>query len=158
MERQVVTRPARADDPCTSRFTHQSAEKGTNQQLTSLRSTPSRTASPWVVASRYVVLELLGRGGVGEVWLAKDTVLGRDVALKRLTGAPREPGVSALREAKVLAQLRHPGIVQIHDIVRDPIAGHPAQRDMEWIVMEALPSSGSGAGCHSSRCSPSAPS
>lgn len=57
---------------------------------------------------RYVLLEEIGRGGMGTVYRAHDTVLERDVALKIL-----DRGV--LTEARTTAQLEHPGIVPVHD-------------------------------------------
>ena len=71
---------------------------------------------------RYHVLRPHRTGGLGQVWLARDTVVGRDVALKtlrpdRITG----PDVRArfLREARVTGQLEHPGIVPLYDLVGD---------------------------------------
>ena len=66
---------------------------------------------------RYVVRELLGRGGMGAVYRATDQVLGRDVALKVLATEQEAGGVAERlrREARVLASLEHPGIVAIHD-------------------------------------------
>ena len=66
---------------------------------------------------RYQVHELLGRGGMGAVYRATDTVLKRDVALKVLATEADTPLLSARlgTEAKVLAQLEHPGIVAVHD-------------------------------------------
>lgn len=66
---------------------------------------------------RYVVHELLGRGGMGAVYRATDQLLQRDVALKVLS-TDQEVGDIAdrlRREARVLASLDHPGIVAIHD-------------------------------------------
>lgn len=66
---------------------------------------------------RYEVHELLGRGGMGSVYRAHDSILGRDVALKVLsTDADAVALASRLaREARVLARLEHPGIVAVHD-------------------------------------------
>jgi formylglycine-generating enzyme required for sulfatase activity len=57
---------------------------------------------------RYQVRRLLGQGGMGRVYLARDVVLGRAIALKVVIGA-------LLHEARVIAQLNHPNIVQLHD-------------------------------------------
>ena len=67
--------------------------------------------------SRYEIHELLGRGGMGAVYRATDTTLGRDVALKVLTTGSGSPEIASrlAREAKVLARLEHPGIVAVHD-------------------------------------------
>ncbi|MEO8577886.1 MAG: serine/threonine-protein kinase [Gemmatimonadales bacterium] len=66
---------------------------------------------------RYDVHEMLGRGGMGSVYRAHDSILGRDVALKVLsTDADAAALASRLaREARVLARLEHPGIVAVHD-------------------------------------------
>jgi tetratricopeptide (TPR) repeat protein len=79
----------------------------------------------------YRVLERLGSGGMGEVFLADDTRLKRQVALKRLTrGSTSGPEARArvLREARAVARLQHPGIGSIFDVVEDA--------DTVWIVME----------------------
>ena len=68
----------------------------------------------------YEVLSLLGQGGMGEVYRAKDTKLDRDVAIKVLPQVlARDPERLARfeREAKVLASLDHPNIGHIHGIV-----------------------------------------
>jgi len=66
---------------------------------------------------RYVVGELLGRGGMGAVYCAFDSVLKRDVALKVLASDADSPAVAERleHEARILARLEHPGIVAVHD-------------------------------------------
>jgi serine/threonine protein kinase len=66
---------------------------------------------------RYQVHELLGRGGMGAVYRATDTTLGRDIALKVLTVAGDAPEIASrlAREARTIARLEHPGIVAVHD-------------------------------------------
>ncbi|MBB5914835.1 serine/threonine-protein kinase [Nocardia transvalensis] len=67
---------------------------------------------------RYRLDRLIGRGSVGEVWLARDTAADREVALKILTiTAGEDPGYRQRfeREARVGASLRNPHIVPIHD-------------------------------------------
>jgi serine/threonine protein kinase len=89
-----------------------------------------------VVAGRYTLVQPLGRGGMGVVWQARDGLLHRDVAIKEIhlpsTGDnPADPLMRrALREAQAAAQLRHPGIITVHDVVTDD--GRP------WIVMELV--------------------
>src|SRR6187200_831598 len=64
----------------------------------------------------YVVIAPLGKGGMGEVWRARDTRLGRDVAIKALPDAfARDPErLGRLeREARILAGLTHPNIATI---------------------------------------------
>ena len=66
------------------------------------------------VADRYALDREIGRGGSGAVWLARDEVLGRFVAIKRI-GLP--PGASsydvsrAEREARISAQVNHANVV-----------------------------------------------
>ncbi|MFZ0592947.1 MAG: protein kinase [Bryobacteraceae bacterium] len=69
---------------------------------------------------RYVTVELIGRGGIGEVWSAHDTDLDRPVALKFLSTealAGLNPD-QINREAKAASALTHPGIVTIHEVVQ----------------------------------------
>ena len=72
---------------------------------------------PDLSGTRYTALEELGQGGMGTVFRARDALLGRDVALKvlRSTDGPRDLAERLEREAGVLAQLEHPGIVPVHD-------------------------------------------
>jgi serine/threonine protein kinase len=96
-----------------------------------VRAGPTAPTVDRIVASRYRLDRLLGTGGMGAVWLAHDDVLHRSVALKQLTNEQRDEGASALREARAAARIRHPGVVQVHDVLFEP--------DGDWIVMEALP-------------------
>jgi len=72
---------------------------------------------PDLTGTRYQFLEKLGRGGMGEVYSVEDTVLGRRVALKviAITDASGDLEKRLLQEARVIAQLEHPGIVPVHD-------------------------------------------
>lgn len=68
---------------------------------------------------RYELCGLLGRGGLGEVLLATDTQLDRQVAIKRLYQIPdasQETAAAAIREARLLASLLHPNVVAVFDI------------------------------------------
>jgi serine/threonine protein kinase len=73
---------------------------------------------PEIPTTRYEILDRIGEGGMGVVYLARDRELGREVALKVL----RTPDPSAeereriLREARILATLEHPGIAPVHDV------------------------------------------
>lgn len=68
--------------------------------------------------ARYVVLERIGRGGMGAVYRARDVRLNRDVALKVLHVGEETGELAArlTREARTLAHLEHPGIVPVHDV------------------------------------------
>ncbi|MGW3767597.1 serine/threonine-protein kinase [Actinomadura verrucosospora] len=85
------------------------------------------------LADRYRLDSLLGRGGMGEVWRGLDERLGRPVAVKLLTapaGADARLVSRFRREAEIMARLRHPGIVVVHD------AGEDEQ--LLFLVMELL--------------------
>jgi len=86
-----------------------------DKALERLRDTPD---IPSLEGTRYVLLNRVGRGGMGVVYAARDGKLGRRVALKVLD-APERSGELArrlIREAQVLATLEHPGIVPVHDV------------------------------------------
>ncbi|WP_105972809.1 serine/threonine-protein kinase [Streptomyces geranii] len=90
-----------------------------------------------VIAGRYRLEARLGRGGMGVVWRATDQLLERRVAVKELT---QDTSLSAdearlrrertLREARAVAQLRHPHIIVVHDVVEDD--------ERPYIVMELI--------------------
>jgi serine/threonine-protein kinase len=74
------------------------------------------------LGDRYRLLSCLGRGGMGTVYLGHDTLLDREVAVK-VVESDRGSAVFAQRlteEARILAQLEHPGIVPIHDFGGSP--------------------------------------
>jgi eukaryotic-like serine/threonine-protein kinase len=88
-----------------------------------------------LIDGRYVLGETIGSGGMAEVYLARDEVLGRDVALKVLRGqyANDEEFVERFRrEARNAAALNHPSIVQVYD------QGH-TQDGAHYIAMEYVP-------------------
>jgi eukaryotic-like serine/threonine-protein kinase len=74
-----------------------------------------------VFAGRYRVVGRLGSGGSGAVFLAYDDRLGREVAIKRLHGAEVTPETAQRlqREARIMASLRHPGLVTVYDMLTE---------------------------------------
>ncbi len=68
--------------------------------------------TPDLAGTRYELIALLGRGGMGAVFQVHDGQLDRDVALKVLDDLP---AAFAVDEARLLARLEHPGIVPVHD-------------------------------------------
>jgi serine/threonine protein kinase len=68
--------------------------------------------------AHYRIYQPLGRGGMGEVYAAEDTKLGRQVALKLLSGpfADVDRLKRLEREARAVAALNHPNIVTIHSV------------------------------------------
>lgn len=69
-----------------------------------------------VIAGRYRLEKRLGRGGMGTVWRASDELLGRPVAVKELHVEGGTDTRGALREARTIAQVRHPHVVVVHDV------------------------------------------
>src|ERR1700732_4436294 len=80
---------------------------------------PNAAVSPPAAFGRYQVRRALGSGGFGAVYLGHDSQLDRPVAIKVLrAGSATSQAESErfLQEARRLAQLRHPGIVAVHDV------------------------------------------
>jgi serine/threonine protein kinase len=80
--------------------------------------TPAAPDLTGAILGHYKIISLLGRGGMGEVFLAEDVRLGRRVALKVLPLDRHDAGRAErfLREARAASALNHPNIVTIHDI------------------------------------------
>ncbi|WP_298177921.1 serine/threonine-protein kinase [Saccharomonospora sp.] len=96
--------------------------------------TPAFSASR-VIADRYRVIDELGRGGMGVVWRAEDTVIGRQVAIKELSlpDGAEDTGVfqeRVLREVRTGGRLNDPAVVTVFDVV--------AEGDTTYIVMELV--------------------
>jgi serine/threonine protein kinase/Tfp pilus assembly protein PilF len=90
------------------------------------------------VFGRYKLVKVLGRGGMGIVWLARDQELERDVALKFLPDLMIQDSAAfdqLRRETKRCLELTHPHIVRIHDFVHDERSGCIS---MEYIDGETL--------------------
>lgn len=79
-----------------------------------------REAADWpdLSGTRYEARRLVGRGGMGAVYLVHDRELDRELALKVLSAPEAGPDAAArmLREARIIARLEHPGIVPVHDV------------------------------------------
>lgn len=99
-------------------------------------------ATPQLLGGRYEVGALLGRGGMAEVHIGRDTRLGRSVAIKMLrTDLARDPSFQNRfrREAQSAAALNHPAIVAVYDSGEEPVVssgtGQPGLA-VPYIVME----------------------
>jgi eukaryotic-like serine/threonine-protein kinase len=88
-----------------------------------------------LIGSRYRLLRVIGHGGMGAVWAAKNEAIARDVAIKvmRPDVIARDPTALArfFNEAKVCGSIRHPGIVDVLDLGR-------AEDGSPFLVMELL--------------------
>lgn len=108
------------------------------------RAVRGRVVKGWayvLVAGRYRATELLGRGGMGEVWRAADELLGRPVALKLLLTAGDDPTAAERfrREARTAARLNHPHVVAVYDagthdgrgfLVMELVDGHSLSQEL----------------------------
>jgi eukaryotic-like serine/threonine-protein kinase len=79
---------------------------------------PTALSQPSSPDSRYALRTLLGRGGMGEVWLAHDGRVDREIAVKVMRGGTDQPDSIArfLREARIQGRLEHPNVVPVHDV------------------------------------------
>jgi beta-lactam-binding protein with PASTA domain len=104
--------------------------------------TDQTTGEPRLVGGRYQLTEQIGRGGMAEVWSARDTRLGRSVAVKLLrTDLARDPSFQARfkREAQSSASLNHPAIVSVYDTGEDTaLDPYGAPAPQPYIVMEQV--------------------
>jgi tetratricopeptide (TPR) repeat protein len=91
---------------------------------------------------RFKIVELLGEGGMGAVYRASDAELGRQVAIKVLTGVGESEAGGAveqrlMREAQALAKLNHPNVIAIYDVARE--------HGVAFVAMELVEGVGLGA-------------
>lgn len=91
-----------------------------------------------MLAGRYRLRTVIGSGGMGRVWLGRDEMLARDVAVKEMLPLPGQSDLDrfdreeqTMREARATARLQHPNVVGVLDVVHT---------DRPWIVMEYVPS------------------
>jgi serine/threonine protein kinase/tetratricopeptide (TPR) repeat protein len=80
------------------------------------------------------IIEMIGRGGMGIVYLARDTKLKRSVAIKSVPAALADDSTAQMRfkrEAELLASLNHPNIAVIHDIIEEDKSG--------YLILEYVP-------------------
>jgi serine/threonine protein kinase len=94
-------------------------------------------AAERLIADRYALAVPIGQGGMGVVWRARDSLLGREVAIKEVRLPPTIPDserssirARVLREARAAARLNHPGAVTLYDVINEQ--GHA------FIVMELI--------------------
>jgi serine/threonine protein kinase len=84
-----------------------------------------------LLQNRYLISRIIGKGGMGEVYLATDKRLGNEVALKRTTVGEDELLATAFeREARTLAGLRHPALTKVSD--------HFLEEDEQFLIMDFI--------------------
>jgi len=170
-EREVIERHLQDCEGCRKTIGHVVAigETGTSDRPSPLaltaregpgrkrdRSEPARGDA----IGRFLLLELLGVGGMGMVFAAHDPELDRKVAIKLLrAGVVRadagEAHVRLLREAQAMAKINHPNVIKVHDVgthgdevylameladagtVRAWLAGHPSLREIVDVFVQA---------------------
>ena len=114
-ERELFVR-SRCSDPAL--LSELLAMLGTPAALSQITGA-ERSLPPGTQLGNYRVERLLGRGGMGEVYKARDTVLGRDVAIKIIPAAVQGDAERLRRfhqEAQILAALNHPHIATVHGL------------------------------------------
>lgn len=108
-----------------------------DETLPQVARAPAERLGPGNLFGRYLIVQRVGAGGVGEVYSAYDPALDRRIALKVLRNSPNEDAntesdrqASLVREAKALASLSHPNVVTVHDVGRE--------LDRTYIAMELV--------------------
>jgi eukaryotic-like serine/threonine-protein kinase len=102
---------------------------------------PRACSPPTSPDGRYELRTLLGRGGMGEVWLAHDPRVDRELAVKLVRGGgSTDPDAIArfLREARVQGRLEHPSIVPVHDLGEDDTAPYFAMKRLTGITLAGV--------------------
>lgn len=84
-----------------------------------------------VLKNRYKVTELLGQGGMGEVYLAMDETLDTKVAVKANHNLSEHTSAQFIREARLLASLKHPNLPRVIDYF--------TENDSQYLVMDFIP-------------------
>lgn len=114
------------------------SSKGSSGSSTRPLSPVRELLDPGRMVDRYRICRLAGMGGMGEVYLAWDSLLERYVALKAVRPSREEPEATLerfRREALALAQLNHPHVCQVYDLVQSEVGTFMA---MEWLEGRTL--------------------
>ncbi len=119
---------------------------GASREATVIASAPSRLddlppearahdGDPSRQLNQYVLVDVLGKGGMGEVWRAWDRKLTRWVAIKFLLGQSDESVLRFRREAKMAGRLNHPNVAAVYE-VGDAPSRQPGQSTVPFIAMQ----------------------
>ena len=145
--RSAITDPEELDELLALLASEESAQLSSGQPIATDGSGTDEPAprQEWArlgqTFGRFVVASPLGRGGMGEVYSARDTELNRTVAMKFLPsgdiGNPESVN-RFLREAHAASALNHPGIVTVYDVVRDGSAVGIVMELIEGVSMRQM--------------------
>ena len=141
LEQQFASLPTPVDVPPPPLSFEEAVADTVVSRITPTTADPGAGYQRGSTLSRYVVLERLAKGGMGEVYAAYDPDLDRKVAIKLLrsdfqgTNASAELRLRLLREAQAMARLAHPNVVTVHDV--GPI-GDQVFVAMEFVEGETL--------------------
>ena len=116
--------PVRVDRPYSSTDPDATEAFDTSNPPPDSRSDDLAPTPPEFTTPRYRPLHFHARGGMGEVWLAHDERIGRQVAIKKLRTGREARQSRFIVEAQVTGQLEHPSVVPLHDLGVDD-AGQP---------------------------------
>jgi serine/threonine-protein kinase len=97
---------------------------------------PGKVGAGDLIAGRYLLDRIVGEGGMGVVWAARDLFADRRVALKLLKIETPELTRRVMREAHVAAAIAHPNVVALHDVITRP--GAPPILVMDLLEGESL--------------------
>lgn len=118
----TLATPTQALDPDATRAlgfspppSHPSHSNGISAGIPAWVERTRAEGHPAGVIRNYELGRLLGQGGMGQVFLAFDPVLGREVALKIMLGADRDMGARFLREARAQARIEHPNVCRVFE-------------------------------------------
>jgi serine/threonine-protein kinase len=131
-----VTKPEKRGRPVTSPYRSDPSDPSANPSFgdTTGKSRQERDVlPPGTKVGHYEVIRLIGEGGMGAVYEARDVRLGREVALKLLSGSLKGRRKAAKRfaiEARAVARLHHPNVVSIYDF--------DVQCEYPYMAMELL--------------------
>ena len=101
---------------------------------------PGTIASGEVIVGRFEVLRMLGKGGMGAVYLCRDRQLERQIAIKVLLSnlASEEWGIKRfLTEARAVASINHPNVIQVHDVLEDATGNYIVMEFLEGATLAA---------------------
>lgn len=93
-----------------------SSDNSPSDQADGVQTVELAPLAPKLSTTRYSPVRFHARGGMGEIWLAKDERVGRHVALKKLRAGRENQHLRFVAEAQITGQLEHPSVVPLHDI------------------------------------------